>query len=575
MAKWVYLQPNTEQEHGPDKTSGAILNILRRRGVPEDRFADFLAPFPKTTYDPFLMPELGACSDRLLAAFENDEKVCVYGDYDADGVTSTALLLEVFRRLSDRVCYHIPNRFSEGYGLNKKAIEGLAADGVDLILTVDCGSTSPEEAAFAKEKGMDIIISDHHTLAEHRTPDCLFLNPKRPESRYPYPQLSGCGVAFKIAQGLQRRLATADDDRFTKKDLETLLDLVAISTVADIVPLLDENRTLVKYGLAVLNQHRRPGLNALLKELSLFDKNVEAEQIAFQIAPNINALGRMGTADIAVELLSSDGSDPARLASLAHTMVSNNETRKSEQEKTRRLCVEAMEGGECGDLFPVIYAPDGHEGVAGIVAGNFKEELYKPVCILTKGDEGLLKGTGRSVPGLDLYELLESCEEYFVRFGGHAGACGFCMSPDNLAAFRAKMQERVREKAEEDPEILTEKLYIEKELSAGEKSLAFADELSALEPFGEGNTRPLFSVTRAELVALRFMGAEEQHARFTVKGSDGIPVECILFRRASEFAPLLRIGQRIDVAGELTVNEFNGSRRLQLVVRDMRQGDQA
>ena len=539
-----------------------------------DEVDDFLAAFPKTTYDPFLMPDLSACTDRLLTAFDNDEKVCVYGDYDADGVTSTALLTEVFRRLSGNVCWHIPNRFSEGYGLNKKAITSLAQEGVDLIITVDCGSTSPDEAAYAKELGMDIIVSDHHTLCEHKIPECLFLNPKRTGSEYPFKQLSGCGVAFKIAQGLQRKLAAAGDTRFTKEHLNALLDLVAISTVADIVPLLGENRTLVKYGLAVLNQHKRPGLNALLKELSLFDRQIEAEQIAFQIAPNINALGRMGSADVAVELLTSGGDDPLRLASLAQTMARNNEDRKTEQEKTKRLCTAAMESGGCGDYFPVIYAPEAHEGVAGIVAGNFKEDLYKPVCILTKGDEGLLKGTGRSVPGLDLYKLLEECEEYFVRFGGHAGACGFCMAPENLDAFRSKMQESVRLRTLQDPDILTEKIFIEKELASSEKTLAFADELHRLEPFGEGNARPLFSVCASEIVALRFMGAEEQHARFTVKGCDGVPVECIVFRRAAEFAPLLRIGRCVDVAGELSINEFNGNRRLQLVVRDLKEGGQ-
>jgi len=573
MAKWIYLQPHNEASYGSENVSGTILNILQRRGVGAEDAADFLAAFPKTTYDPFLMPDLDACTDRLLAAFTGGEKVCIYGDYDADGVTSTVLLLEVFRRLSGNVCWHIPNRFSEGYGLNKKAIASLAEEGVDLIITVDCGSTSPEEAAYAKELGMDIIVSDHHTLCEHKIPDCLFLNPKRTGNEYPFRQLSGCGVAFKIAQGLQRKLAAAEDTRFTKEHLNALLDLVAISTVADIVPLLGENRTLVKYGLAMLNQHRRPGLNALLQELSLFDKQIEAEQIAFQIAPNINALGRMGSADIAVELLSSRGEDPARLAALARSLAQNNEVRKAEQEKTKRLCAAAMDGGDCGDYFPVIYAPDAHEGVAGIVAGNFKEDLYKPVCILTKGDEGLLKGTGRSVPGLDLYKLLEECEEYFVRFGGHAGACGFCMAPENLDAFRSRMQESVRQRAQQDPDILTEKIYIEKELDSAEKTLAFADQLRLLEPFGEGNARPLFSVCAAELVALRFMGAEEQHARFTVKGRDGMPVECIVFRRAAEFTPLLKLGRVVDVAGELTVNEFNGSRRLQLVVRDMKEGE--
>ncbi len=572
MAKWVYLQQENEEASGSEPGFGTILRILKRRGVSEEEAEDFLSPTPKTTYDPFLMPDLKPCVARLLAACERGETICIYGDYDADGVTSCALMLEVLSRLTDRLRYHIPSRFSEGYGLNKQTIARLAEEGVHLILTVDCGSTSPEEAALAKELGMEIIISDHHTMDESRMPECLLLNPKRADSRYPFPQLSGCGVAFKIAQGLQRTLAAAGDARFTKKELDTLLDLVAISTVADIVPLLSENRTLVKYGLRQLNRHKRPGLNALLRELGLFDKQVGAEQIAYQIAPNINALGRMGTADIAVELLSSSEGDPERLAALARRMAENNEQRKAEQEKTARLCEAEIESGRCGADFPILYVPEGHEGVAGIVAGHLSETLYRPVCILTQNEDGLLKGTGRSVPGLNLYDLLKRCEGDFTRFGGHAGACGFSLPPEKLDGFRQAMQAAVQEKMAEDPELFTEKLSIEKELGESEKTLAFADALSRLEPFGEANERPLFSVCAQEVLSVRRMGSEGQHARFTLRGRGGTSLECVLFRRAEEFSALLCVGQIVDAAGELSVNEYNGTRRLQFVVRDLKAG---
>lgn len=572
MAKWVYLNQNNTPAKGPEGISSALLGILSKRGISEDKIEDFLSPKPQLTYDPFLLKDLSKVCERILEACRNKESICIYGDYDADGITATTVLKTVLERITEKVCFYIPSRFVDGYGLNKTGIAYLAKQNVDLIITVDCGSTSKDEVAYAKELGMDIIVSDHHNICPESVPDCLFVNPKREDCEYPFKQLCGCGVSFKIAQGIQRMLEAEGDTRFTRTDLNKLLDLVAIATVADVVPLVDENRSFVKYGLEMITRMQRPGLAALLKALEFNQKRFESDQIAYMLAPNINALGRMGSARMGVALLSSDGKDGLDLNELALNMILNNQNRKAEQEKTRNLCYEAMKAEPCGDLCPVIYVKDAHEGVTGIVAGNFKEEFYRPVCIVTPDESGMLKGTGRCIPGINLYDMLKECDDLFARFGGHAGACGFCLYPDKVPEFRDRMQHAVEKRVAEDPDLLTEKIYIEKELSSEEKSLEFAEELALLEPYGEGNPRPLFSICRGRVISLRFMGRDGQHVRFTVENGDKCYVDCVLFRRAADFAGMLERGSVIDVAGELGINEYNGVRKLQLVVKDIRKG---
>ena len=567
MAEWVILQQDRSSVGGPDGIPDAIIKILERRGVSKDAVLDFFAEMPKATYDPFLLNDLKAAVFKLMQAAQDGRRICVYGDYDADGVTSTALLVSVLRHFTDNVRYYVPSRFVDGYGLNNNAIDRLKEDGVELLVTVDCGSTSLSEIEHAKSLGMDVIVSDHHTPGPE-APDCLFVNPKRSDNTYPFRDLCGCGVAFKLAQGIVRVMESRGDERFGRAEMNELLDLVAIATVADVVSLLDENRTLVKYGLMYINDHRRPGLNILLDALNLNNRKISSEDIAYIIAPHINALGRMRSAELGVELLM--GGKPAEeLRKLALAMVENNAERKTVQDDTKRICMEAIEKGDCGDLFPVIYAPGAHEGVAGIVAGNLKESLYRPVCIVTPVENGLLKGTGRSVPGVNMHELFTCCSSLFTRFGGHSGACGFTIPEENLGAFRSFLQEEMKRRLDKDPELLTEKLYIEKVLSSSEKTIEFADMVAKLEPFGEANEKPLFCMVNAGVASTYFMGMEQQHMRFTVMTGDSIPVECVLFRRASEFRDIVYKGASVDVAGELTVNEYNG-RRLQMVVRDVK-----
>ncbi|MDO5441129.1 MAG: single-stranded-DNA-specific exonuclease RecJ [Bacillota bacterium] len=570
MRNWIIQEVDNTPIRDSFGVPVAISKMLLRRGIPEDKIQDFLSCNPKETYDPFLFENLDAAVRVILEALDTGREIVIYGDYDADGVTATALLYGVFKNFSTKVDFYIPSRFVDGYGLNNAALEKISKKHPNaLIVTVDCGSTSKDEVEYAKSIGFDVIVSDHHSFEEARTPDCLILNPKKETNPYPFKDLSGCGVAFKLAQGIQRICDEKDDNRFTKAQLNELLDLVAISTIADVVPLVGENRTLVKYGLNVINERRRRGLAALFDVLDI-DGTISSDNVAYILAPNINALGRMGTAGLGVELLEGSTKSMAELYDLASTMIDNNKARRQEQDRTAKICNEALAKENCGDYFLVINAPGAHEGVAGIVAGNLKEQYFRPVFICTPNEEGVLKGTGRCIPGINLHELMAKHSDLFIRFGGHAGACGFSIKAEDFEKLRDVMQEEVKEILKETPDALTENLYIEKILEPGEKTLSFAKELQKLEPFGEANAKPIFCIMNAQTRNLGYMGSESQHARFFANCSDGTSVPCVLFKRASEYAKLLDSGVNIDVAGEITVNEYNGKQKLQMIVKDIR-----
>jgi len=570
MANWIIQEVDNTPIRDSVGVPVTISKMLKRRGVSEDKIADFLSPAPKETYDPFLFKGIKEAAEILIEELDKGREIVIYGDYDADGVTSTALVCNVLKNFSIKVFFYIPSRFVDGYGLNNKALESISKEHPNaLILTVDCGSTSREEVEYAKSLGFDVIVSDHHSFEDGKTPDCLILNPKLSDNDYPFKDLSGCGVAFKLAQGIERICTKKGDNRFSKQQLHDLLDLVAISTIADVVPLLGENRSLVKYGLNVINSRRRRGLLALLDVLDI-DGNVTSDNIAYILAPNINALGRMDNARLGVELLESGTRSMTELYNFAETMVNNNRIRRQEQEKTAQICKQQIANGNCGENFLVIYAPGAHEGVAGIVAGNLKESYYRPVFICTPNEDGSLKGTGRCIPGINLHELMAKHSDLFIRFGGHAGACGFSLQAENFTKLRDVMQDEISDLLKNDPSILTENLYIEKELDASEKSIEFVKALQRLEPYGEANPKPYFCILNAHISNVLFMGSESQHIRFMAKTKDNVVLSCILFRRADEFKDLIESGSLIDVAGELSINEYSGRQRLQMIVKDIR-----
>ncbi len=538
-----------------------IREILKKRGIAEEAdILEFLSEKPNLTYDPFLLKNLEAGVDFLLSAIKDHRRICIYGDYDADGVTSVSLLLEILSHLTDNLTYYIPSRFDEGYGLNKEAIELIKEQGADLILTVDCGSVSYEEVEYGKSIGIDFIVTDHHNINE-RPADCLLINPKQEGCAYPFKLLAGCGVAFKLAQGIQRKAG------LPKAILNGVLDLVAIGTIGDIVPLVDENRTLTKYGLKIINSKKRPGLNRLIDAVGLTSGKIKSENIAYIIVPHLNAAGRLLDAKIGVELLTSK--DETKIASHAAVLLENNRERKRVQEEAFLKCKEVIASELQRDLFYVI-APDGiHEGIAGIVAGKIKDEFGKPVIIVTESGVGCLKGTGRSINNLNLYYLLKKHDELFLKFGGHSGACGFLMESGNLTELRSRLNRDLEALYQENTGLFDSSLPIDLVIEEGAVDMSLAMELEKLAPFGCGNERPLFQIKGVQASGVSFMGPNKQHVRFSGKGEGGRGVACVLFQKAQDYSDRLLSGEPMDLAGYPDINVWNGGSKIQFVLKEI------
>lgn len=576
IKEWICPQ---EEESTEDKTPREIVSdILRRRGIEAGREAEeFLSDSPRLTYDPFLMKDMKPAVIRIVEGLRKKESICIYGDYDADGVTATSLLLTVLRRLTSEVSYYIPSRFDEGYGLNKEAVRQLAAQGVKLMITVDCGSVSWEEVELAKELGMDVIVTDHHSTDGRRTADCLLINPKQEACGYPFKELCGCGVAFKLVQALQRTLKRTDGAlAIDKATLNSLLDLVAIGTVGDIVALRDENRTLVKYGMRILNRNQRPGLRCLLEGVRLSAGKVDAEQVAFIVVPHLNAAGRMMSAKTGVELLTASmetAAEKDRLRELSELLIENNRRRKQVQEETFLRCMEILaqrRKERPQELFYVIEDKDAHEGITGIVAGKIKDKTNRPVIILTPSKDGCLKGTGRSIAGVNLFELLSRCGDLFLRFGGHEGACGFLMEEAHLEELRCSLNQQMEALVKKTPGLLTPRLTIDAVISGEQMTVELVEELRRLAPFGQKNPRPVIAISDVCIDGITYMGDRKQHARFRAQTEEETDFQCIVFQRAQEMGELLFEESLVSLAGCGEMNRWNGEEKLQFRVLDIK-----
>ncbi|MDO4552363.1 MAG: single-stranded-DNA-specific exonuclease RecJ, partial [Bacillota bacterium] len=482
--------------------------LLARRGMEDpSEQEEFLSAKPRLAHDPFLMKDMDAAAERILRAMREEEPLCLYGDYDADGVTAVSLLLEILEKLGPRPDFYIPSRFDEGYGLNMQALESIRDRGARLVVTVDCGSVSRREVEYAQSLGLEVIVTDHHNPGEQGV-DCLLVNPKQKDCAYPFKELCGCGVAFKLAEALRRKTeerplpaAGGRPGRVVRQDLARVLDLAAIATIGDIVSLTGENRTIAKYGLAELNRGRRPGLAALAEAAGLKAGAVSAEDVAYIIVPHLNAAGRMGSADPCVALLTSrDREECRRLAAL---LAGNNRERKRVQEETLQRA-EALAEAEEEEWFLLL---DGgrefHEGIAGIVAGKLKDLYCRPVVLLTDSEDGLVKGTGRSVEGIDLYALIAPYKGLLEKFGGHQGACGFSLKRENLSALREGLQRDARRLRQEEPGLFRSSLPVEGDLLPEQVDGELAAELEALEPFGRDNPRPVFALRGVKVKELR------------------------------------------------------------------------
>jgi single-stranded-DNA-specific exonuclease RecJ len=537
-----------------------ILEILKNRGITEEAdILEFISEKPQLTYDPFLLKNLEAGVDFLLFSIKQERRICVYGDYDADGVTSICLIMEILTCLTKNLFYYIPSRFDEGYGLNKEAIDHIKAQGADIILTVDCGSVSYEEVEYGKSIGIDFVVTDHHNIND-RPADCILINPKQEGCAYPFKHLAGCGVAFKLAQGIQRKAG------LPKSILNNVLDLVAIATIGDIVPLIGENRTLTKYGMTMINSRRRPGLNRLIDEVGLTNEKIKSENIAYIIVPHLNAAGRLLDARVGVELLTS--CDEKTIAENVDILIKNNRERKRVQEEAFMKCKDIISAMLEKDLFYIIAPKDIHEGIAGIVAGKIKDEYGRPAIIVTEsGSDGYLKGTGRSINGLNLYDLLKKHNELFTKFGGHAGACGFLMKSVNLDELRARLNHEVELILQDNAGLFDSGLSIDLVINQRDLDFSLLAELEKLAPFGCQNERPLFQIRGIRPKGVNFMGSERQHVRFSGFSIEGKSVSCILFQKAQNFSELLSEGKILDIAGYPDINNWNGESKIQFVLR--------
>ncbi len=534
-----------------------IRELLKKRGVVEEAtLEEFLSDKPKLTYDPFLLLDLEAGVDLILSTIKNKGRICIYGDYDCDGITSVSLMLQILSHLTENLEYYIPSRFDEGYGLNKEAIKKIYDGGADLIVTVDCGSVSTQEVKYANQLGIDIIITDHHNLGNEK-PDCLVINPKQSGCSYPFKGLAGCGVAFKLAQGIVQKSG------LPKANLSEVLDLVAIGTIGDIVPLIDENRTLVKYGINKIRNTKRLGLLNLIIETGLKQQEITSENIAYLIVPHINSAGRISNPRIAIDLLILD--DLEIVNEYVNKLISFNKERRKIQEEVFRESIKIIEEEHVKDDFKVVLIKEAHEGITGIVAGKIKDKYERSAIVLTKSGE-YLKGTGRSISTVDIHKLLKGTEGIFEKFGGHAGACGFLMKPDMLDQLRKYLDAQIKEMYKENKNLFILEKEIDYTLSGEEINLSLISELEKIGPFGNCNEKPYFEINKVKITKFSFLGNENKHVRFTCICDDSTKLECILFGDAVKYTAFLKENNRVNIFGYPNINSWKGNLKIQFVV---------
>ena len=568
---WRELE-NTKNDSLPGIYHPLIERILVARGVvSSDEMIDFMSARPQKTYDPYLMKGMHNAVKRIKEALENNEKIVFYGDYDVDGVTSVALLTDFFYPITKQIEFYIPLRNDEGYGLHRDAIEEIKEEyHADLLMTVDCGISSIDEVGYANELGLDVIITDHH-LPGNEIPDCIVLNPKQPGCQYPFKELCGCGVAFKLIQALQQELS------LSKSHLAQMLDLVAMATVCDVVPLIDENRTFVKYGLERIRQKKRVGLNTLIRQLSLKQEGITARDLGFVIGPHFNAAGRIDDARSGVRLLVTKDANTAE--EISHLLCRLNSQRRHIQDDGLLLCSELVEERHQLDPFLVVSDSGLHEGVIGIIAGRLRDRYFRPVIILTStSDPDVYTGSGRSVPGFHLYHELSTVAHLFEKYGGHASACGLKIRKEHINELRDVMIQRVLTAQNEDPDLLQQQIIYVSEMKPGDIAEDLIQQLSFLEPHGMGNPRPCFCMKGLRVNGdsrVRVMGHEKQHIKINQFVFDELPdnssLEIIGFNLGVERMNILRSYNGFDLLFVPQVNEFNGKRSIQMVIKDVRQ----
>ncbi len=532
-----------------------LAKILVNRGITtEKNIKEFLNPTRKDFYNPYLMPDMEKAVERILKAIEDKEKVLIYGDYDVDGITSVTVLKSFLEERGLNVDEYIPNRLDEGYGLNKPAVEKIANEKYTLMITVDCGISAIEEVKYANDLGLEIIITDHHEPGERLPEAIAIVDAKRKDSKYSFRNLAGVGVVFKLIQAISEKIALEE------KEYLKYLDIVCIGTISDIVPLVDENRVIVKLGLKLVEQTRNIGLKTIL-QLSGYQK-IDSTTISFGIAPRINACGRMGHQEEALKLFLSTNKE--EVTQLAEKL---NEYNRQRQEKERQIFSEALEKIKKKsineDRIMVIDGENWHHGVIGIVASKITEMYFKPSILLCfEGDEG--KGSGRSIPGFDLHEALTRCDESLEKFGGHSMAIGLSVKKDKLEDLRKKLDDIAKEKQIDK---IVPILKIDAQVELKDINMQIVESLKQLEPFGEENKVPLFVFKNLKIDSIRAL-SEGKHIKLTLKQGNQNLINAMGFN-LGELTNDYRIGDKVDVVGSLEINKFNGEESIQILLKDM------
>ena len=551
--------PAEQRERFPQLHEIVVQVLYNRQFLSVEDVQKFMAQ-DAPLHDPFSLKGMDAAVTRIERAIRNGERIAVYGDFDADGVTSTALLTQTLRALGAIVAPYIPDRVDEGYGLNTDALDNLSARGADLIITVDCGIRSSDEVAYGNALGLDIIVTDHHSVGPELPPALAVINPKQPGCEYPFRDLAGVGLAFKLAQALMKSFSS------TTLRPEHLLDLVALGTVADIVPLRGENRSLVQRGLEQLNAPWRKGLLALMSKSGVRAGYVDSTAIGFMLGPRINAAGRLQNAMLAYDLLMT--ADSTKAARYADQLSQLNQQRQNLTREATELARSQVidESGEAPYLLFAASA-DFLAGIVGLVGSRLTEEFYRPSVVVERGEEES-RASCRSIPEFHITHALDECADLLLRYGGHAAAAGFSLRNENLPALQERLEAIARQKLEKVD--LHPTLKIDAELSLGPQLYDLYEQLESLQPFGEANPAPVF-ITRGLRVGRRqTVGAEGHHLKFSV--SDGQAWwDAIAFRRGQDADQL---PDRVDLAYQLDMNEWNGRKRLQMIVRDWRAASQ-
>lgn len=548
-----------------------IREILIARGYDTtDKRSAFLDPkYEQYKHDAFLLPDMDKAVKRLITAHKKKQQIIIYGDYDIDGLTATTVLLDAFAAFGFKADAFIPNRFVEGYGLSKKAVETISENGADVIVTVDCGSLSFEEIARANELGVDVIVTDHHSVADTMPDAVAVINPKRcmntaashdvsykiqdPKSKvYPFLDLAGVGVAFKLVQALQTKLDGLPDGQE-----KWLLDLVALGTVCDVVSLIDENRANVRWGLEVLKKTRRPGLRALMAVSRVKPSEVNARSLGFGLGPRLNAAGRLETAQLSLDLLRE--TDPGRALEIAEQLEAMNQQRRTEQ---NRIFLSASEiASDVNDPVLIVSDPSWSHGIIGIVAAKLLEKYHKPTFVLQELPDGTAKGSARSYGDFSAVEAIRATEKHLIKGGGHKLAAGVTLQTKEISNWRLAVNNyHTSLKLSNQLQYLLPNADITLK-GFSECTEQLVGDIARLEPYGHGNPNPIFAITPVEVIGRRTMGDSGQHVKYTLADAHDKTFQVIAFNKADEFTTV--IGDMVTIWIELTINEWQGRRTVE------------